>query len=350
MYFKLLATIITLAAVTTAIQPLHAQRNKAENNKSSKVSTREKVDRVVSKPTYRDEAIEKNATRQISRTNVERNPIGNKAEKTTNKSRQNQSEQNRINQKSEKTKYSDSNNSRSADRGNSKTNSATYGKNTPRNDVASNEARNTNDRRTTSYSGASSSGRSYAQAENRDMKNIGKRENSKSIHEKYNTNATDIRYKPNKNYKGNKQYWSSEIRNPKYKHGNNNVAFHVDINYWDRHWENYRWNQNSWVNYYGNYNPYSYKNNRYYYYHNYYGHVIRKFAVQPQIFVHAGIPYYYFEGNFFSYRKWVGYVMVDMPFGTVFDYLPDGYELVTINGYPYYRSVSRTLFCLRPCL
>ena len=47
--------------------------------------------------------------------------------------------------------------------------------------------------------------------------------------------------------------------------------------------------------------------------------------------------YYCHDGHFFRFRRGIGYVLVDMPFGFSFEYLPHGYERVYINGYLYFR-------------
>jgi hypothetical protein len=156
--------------------------------------------------------------------------------------------------------------------------------------------------------------------------------------ERYNLNSEDSRYKPNREYKGSNKYWSSDFRtenkNSNHSHGNQNYN---NYKHWDRNWEGYRWNHDSWRNYYGYYNPYSYRNHKYYYHHNYYGHVIRRFVNRPQIYVHNHVRYYCYDGYFFRYRSGVGYVLVDIPFGMTFEYLPGDYERVYINGYLYFR-------------
>jgi hypothetical protein len=156
--------------------------------------------------------------------------------------------------------------------------------------------------------------------------------------DRYNHNEDDARYKPNREYRGSDKYWSNDLRHD--NHGKN----HFDKNYswykynhWDRNWETYRWNNNSWRNYYGFYNPYSFRYNKYYYHHHYYGHVIRRFVYQPQIYIHNHIKYYCYDGFFFRHLRGVGYVLVDIPFGFSFDYLPDNYDTVYINGYLYFR-------------
>lgn len=118
--------------------------------------------------------------------------------------------------------------------------------------------------------------------------------------------------------------------------------FYTTYNYnsykhWDRGWEHYRWSHNSWRDYYSGYHQYSYRYHKYYYHHNFYGHVIRRFVFAPQVFVHNHIRYYNYDGHFFRYYNRVGYVLVDIPFGLAFDYLPYDYEEVYINGYLYFR-------------
>jgi hypothetical protein len=105
--------------------------------------------------------------------------------------------------------------------------------------------------------------------------------NSRNTREMYRLDENDKRYSPNTNYRGSKQVW------------NNN--------------------------------------------HPRYGHVIRKFVYRPNIFVHNNSRYYCYDGHFFRYFRGVGYVLVDVPFGIVFDAVPHGYERVYINGYLYLR-------------
>jgi len=156
--------------------------------------------------------------------------------------------------------------------------------------------------------------------------------------ERYNHNSEDARYKPNKEYKGSNKNWSSDFRTDNRNNHHSAKKYNYNkYNHWDRNWEGYRWNSNSWRNYYGFYNPYSYRNNKYYYHHNYYGHVIRKFDYRPQIYVHNHTRYYSYDGYFFRYRSGVGYVLVDIPFGMAFEYLPNDYERVYVNGYLYFR-------------
>ncbi len=74
-----------------------------------------------------------------------------------------------------------------------------------------------------------------------------------------------------------------------------------------------------------------------YYYHPYYGHVISRFVSRPYLFMHNRHRYYSIDGHFFRYEPGIGYVLVDMPYGYTFDFLPQGYQTVFINGYVYFR-------------
>lgn len=158
----------------------------------------------------------------------------------------------------------------------------------------------------------------------------------------YRIDKTDKRYVPNRNYKGSKKYWSNRYRPATMNYNHNNSKYyshynHNNHNHWDRRWEHYRWNATSWHDYYRGYNPRSYVYNRHYYYNYRYGHVIRSFDYRPQVFVHNHHNYYCYNGNFFRFMAGVGYVLVDVPFGLAFEYLPDSYERVHINGFMYFR-------------
>jgi len=124
-------------------------------------------------------------------------------------------------------------------------------------------------------------------------------------------------------------------RNDKRYYSNYN---YIRSNHWDRKWENYRWNYNSWRDYYRGYNPISYTYSRYYFHHPRYGHVLSRFEYAPVVFVHNHHQYYCYNGHFFRYRQGIGYILVDLPYGFTFEYLPRGYyERVHINGYLYFR-------------
>ena len=275
MKFRLLATIITLAAVITATTPLNAQRRSSANSTND-----EKVE------TSRSGNKNKNVSEKVATRNSQIN-----REEKNNKSNSDKAIDNASKKSRRSTGYT------------------------------------TNDNK-------SNNNKKEVYNSNR----VGTTNNS----ERYYHNPNDSKYKPNDNYRGSNEYWSSDFRTDKrpYNHTNKyskrNNNFNT-YNHWDRSWEGYRWNQNSWINYYEFYNPYSYRNNKYYYHHNYYGHVIRKFAFRPQIFIHNHTKYYCYDGHFFRYHNRVGYVLVDMPFGMAFEYLPNDYERVYINGFLYFR-------------
>ena len=161
-------------------------------------------------------------------------------------------------------------------------------------------------------------------------------------HNFYRHDNNDRRYTPNKNYHGSNNYWSNNYRPKSMNYNHSSRNFYRKYNYrnynhWDRRWENYRWNVSSWRDYYNGYNPYSYRYNKYYYHHPVYGDVISRFVFHPNIFIHNHHQYYCYNGHFFRFLRGVGYVLVDLPFGMVFQQLPLDYDQVYINGYLYFR-------------
>ena len=176
------------------------------------------------------------------------------------------------------------------------------------------------------------------------LSNSGRRETSSysSRREKYHLAKNDKRYSPTRNYHGSNKTWSGNDRPASMNYNFNTYNYYTNYNYynhnhWNHSWENYRWNYNSWRDYYYGYNPYSYRYNSYYYYDNYYGDVLRRFTYTPYVFVHNFRRYYCYNGHFFRYHRGVGYVLIDIPFGFSFEYLPANYERVYINGYLYFR-------------
>ncbi len=165
---------------------------------------------------------------------------------------------------------------------------------------------------------------------------------SRDHHEIYRIDRNDKRYTPTRDYRGSKQVWTENRRPGNMNYNRRDRDYYKNYNYWnhkhwDRNWERYRWNFYSWRDYYHGYNPYSYRYDRYYYHHPVYGHVIRKFVYRPNVFIHNHYQYYCYDGHFFRYLRGVGYVLVDIPFGIVFNELPYEYERVYINGYLYFR-------------
>ncbi len=165
---------------------------------------------------------------------------------------------------------------------------------------------------------------------------------TRSSREKYRLDENDRRYTPNKDYRGSSSYWTLRDRPERMNYNHTDKRFYRNYDYshykhWDRNWENYRWSFNSWRDYYSGYNPYSYRYYKYYYHHPYYGEVISRFINPPLVFIHNNIRYYCYDGHFFRYHEGIGYILVDMPFGTVFNYIPVDYDRVYINGYQYFR-------------
>ena len=297
--FRLLATIITLAAVTAATSTNAQRRSTSDSNNNKKVEN----------------------TRSASKSNIEKksaNRDGAKKSPATSRTVKNYSDVKRNTPQAAKEMKKEV--SRTADyiRENK-------GQKEPV--VANREL----PRRTTGYS-------TETRSSNKKANYNSSRSETKGNSERYNLNANDVRYKTTREYKGSDKYWSSDSRNGNMKNYQSNQKYNYNkYNHWDRNWENYRWNHNSWMNYYGYYNPYSYKYNKYYYHHSYYGHVFRKFEYRPQIYIHNHIRYYCYDGYFFRYRSGVGYILVDMPYGMSFEYLPNNYERVYVNGYLYFR-------------
>ena len=333
MKFRLLATIITLAAVITATNSTNAQRRstatstnneKVENNRSGNKSNIEK------KSTFREIAKQP----QTNNRSVKSSQEVKRHNSPTNKGKRSESGQTSArsggNNKSDRSAaVSKSNQNVNTDR--ERTGKGTYNESK---DLKSNSDRavaKTSDmsRRSTGYTTDSKSNDSERYNSNRTR--------TGNITERYNHNADDIRYKPNREYKGSDKYWSSDFRGDKRNNNYKGNQKYHNYKHWDRNWENYRWNHNSWRKYYGYYNPYSYRNHKHYYHHNYYGHVIRRFVHRPQIYIHNHTRYYCYDGFFFRYRSGIGYVLVDVPFGMTFEFLPNDYERVFVNGYLYFR-------------
>lgn len=293
MKFRLLATIITLAAVITATSnPVNAQRRSTTGSTNN-----EKVEN----------------TRTANKTNVEKKSTFREVAKEP-----------------------------QAERRSVKNNQEVRRSNTPVSNEKSRESARVDSRSGENFSHKSTRNESGNKL---NEKQAGERERTYSIRtssnnyaERYNHNTNDVRYSSSREYKGSNKYWSPEYRNDSRENKKNYGDFYYNnYKHWERSWENYRWNHNSWRNYYGYYNPYSYRNHKHYYHHHYYGHVIRRFVHKPQIYIHNHTRYYCYDGYFFRYRSGVGYVLVDIPFGMAFEYLPNDYERVYINGYLYFR-------------
>lgn len=343
--FRLLATMFTLAAVITITYPGNAQRRTTETRNNSK--------RVESGESNRKASVQnKNATR-----NFESRP--------NNKSPQ------KINNSYDVKRYnSNPGNNRST---NSKKLAVTRDENRSSRSYQpsySNKTSNNQERNRTNYSqstkkpatqsiserertSASSSRIIRSETENNTTVNSRRDEsrsiskgfdspNNRSNNDRINVDENDKRYTPNKNYRGSSKSWTENYRpsNMNYNHTNRDFYRNYDYrkyHHWDKRWENYRWNAGSWRDYYRGYNPYSFKYNKYYYHHHRYGHVLRKFVYPPVVYINNHHHYYCYDGHFFRYKRGIGYVLVNVPYGFSFDYLPMDFERVYINGYLYFR-------------
>jgi hypothetical protein len=338
MKFRLLATIMILAAVITAT-PINAQRrsstNSANENKTETTRTANKSN-IEKKGTFREVAREPQAAKHSVNSSHNVNRHNTTAVKETIR------EGVRIATRTEGTKSNRENHQFAENNTSKNRNEKVYIKDVWENSEVK-DRKNNSDKEMANATVMPNRSTDYSSGNTRRNDN-GKavynssRATSASTSERYNLNPNDTRYKPNENYHGSNKYWTSdyraENRNNIHYNGNHNYN---NYNYWDRSWEGYCWNQSSWMNYYNYYNPYDYRNYKYYYHHPYYGHVIRKFNFQPQVFIHNHNRYYCFDGHFFRYHHRVGYVLVDIPFGMSFEYIPDEYERVYINGFLYFR-------------
>ncbi|MCY1719739.1 hypothetical protein OU798_05260 [Prolixibacteraceae bacterium Z1-6] len=348
---RLFATMITLAAVTTAtILPAQAQRRSTQQHAENREPDRRKNVRetVQKKSTYKDydkvqrtsvdpKLKAKRNVQQKSKTSVSRDSNNRNKNATINNSQNSQRSQSAprtVSKSREDVRKYSTQPGNTNSRGTTNRNAGIYANRSSKTDVTRSSNRSGGDTRYTNNKSGSTSSRS----------NIRKPDRSSATHNRnfYRVDNTDKRYIPNKNYKGKSGYWTGNKRPGKMNYNRNDSKYysrynHQKYNHWDRNWERYRWNQNSWRDYYYGYNPRSYVYHNHYYHHYKYGHVIRRFDYRPQIFVHNHHNYYCYNGHFFRYRMGVGYVLVDLPFGFEFDYLPRGYEQVYINGYMYFR-------------
>lgn len=343
MKFRLLATIITLAAVIMSTSfPANAQRRSTrdeEKSKSTETRHTERKTNIEKKSSFKDNAIEPKASNRSVNSNREVNRYKSDSGKEVERERNRTSVRSNENRNIKSTENT--------------LKSSAYqnpGFNREKNETLRNIGNNENRVKTTNGKELAdkselprrSTGYSYSDRRNNNSRdenevyNPNRPTGNKS--DRYNHNDNDARYKPNRDYRGSDKYWSNDLRhnNHSKNHFDNKYSWYK-YNHWDRNWESYRWNNGSWRNYYGFYNPYSFRNHKYYYHHHYYGHVIRKFVYRPHIYIHNHTKYYCYDGFFFRYRSGVGYVLVDIPFGFTFEYLPDNYDMVYINGYLYFR-------------
>ena len=344
---RLLATMITLAAVTTiALTPATAQHRSSGSQSTRTVEKR-------------SDSARKNSSQKKSTNNAKSNVQRSSKQKTITTDRRTSSSSLRSERK-----INSGNKSRSVSAGNSATlrnnKGATSYKTAEKRENYKEKPVVKKNKRTTPIE---SRNRTKSDIDNRKRSSTSKFKTSSDKHvyansvssrdrrsslnntdnrTRYRLDKNDKRYIPNKEYRGSSKTWTNRYRpegmnyNHKLKKFNNSYNYH-SLSHWDRKWEKYRWNHYSWIDYYRGYHPHSYIYHAHYYYHNHYGHVIRYFDYEPYVFIHNQIPYYCYDGHFFRYKRGVGYILADLPFGFVFDVIPHGYERVYINGYLYFR-------------
>lgn len=343
--FRLFATMITLAAVTIAITiPANAQRRSTQSRTETKVPERSN--------THKSTVEKKTTSKQYhvsSRTSHQPKP---KSVRVQQKPSSTAARSSNTSARNTSSRYSDT---RSSKQSSPRTIKSTYQQSRKSTKVQGpSRTQTSKDTRSKTYTSGRSinseinrssnrtpSKRQYASVKtsgtsNRETARRTTGTNVSNSSSFYRTDKSDKRYTPNKNYKGSKNYWSDSHRGNKKSHHTKHYNYNKS-NHWNSNWEHYRWNHNSWNDYYHGYHFNSYVNHKHYYHHNHYGHVIRHFDYRPQVFVHNHHNYYSYNGHFFRYNRGVGYVLVDVPFGFSFEYLPHDYDRVNINGYAYYR-------------
>jgi len=103
----------------------------------------------------------------------------------------------------------------------------------------------------------------------------------------------------------------------------------------DRNYEQKSWNDRE-------YRPKYSKKNKYhkadYFEHPRYGRVYQRFDRNPVVFHHDRDDYYYYGDRFYSYRRGVGYCVVEPPRNVYFRQLPVHCERVYVNGNVLFRN------------
>ncbi len=333
--FRLLATIITLAAVLAATNTTEAQRRNERSTDNTQTTREDHRNALSEKNNSRNKAFEKDAQIRKIKTDKEikrtQNNPNEKLKSSANHQEYSRAQADKKENKRESRNRSDvnrNNNSRQPAKEMMQNNRDVTSGNVER---TGNEARSNNRTRNNNAYKRDQLKFSDEYGDN----NRASRTSGVTNREKYRLDRDEDRYRPNNNYRGSDKYWSAEMRDSHHDHGKKVKMGHY--NHWDHNWEHYRWNVNSWRNYYSYYDPYAYRNYRYYYHHPYYGHVIRKFTTRPLVFIHNHHKYYCYDGHFFRYRPGIGYILVDVPFGVTFAVIPNHYDTVYINGFMYYR-------------
>jgi Ni/Co efflux regulator RcnB len=98
------------------------------------------------------------------------------------------------------------------------------------------------------------------------------------------------------------------------------------------------WKKHGTPNYYRHYDSrHGYAKRRDFYYHPNYGRTYRRFHSDPFVFRYKHGRYYYYNGYFCDYRPGIGYVIIDIPYLTVFTELPFRCKRIGFHGNVYYQ-------------
>lgn len=138
------------------------------------------------------------------------------------------------------------------------------------------------------------------------------------------------------------------------KENKNNERAHAEYKRSDRNerktankdWKsdkNYKYEKQAWKgndghsDYYPKYNK-KYHGNREYFEHPRYGRVYQRFDHNPVVFRHNHDSYYYYGNHFYTYRRGIGYCVVEPPRNVFFRELPIVCDRVNINGHVFFRN------------
>lgn len=110
----------------------------------------------------------------------------------------------------------------------------------------------------------------------------------------------------------------------------------------DRNDRNYRSQEYSSKNKHRGYYPEYSKKHKHahvdYYNHPKHGRVYHRFDHNPVVFHHSKGNYYYYGNHFYTYRKGIGYCVVDNPRNIYFRTLPMHCDRVHFNGHVFFRN------------
>ncbi len=150
-------------------------------------------------------------------------------------------------------------------------------------------------------------------------------------------NAQNRKKENNGNGRERKEYRESDRRDDRTAYNDRKG------NYEHKNWNNREANKEYRPKYINRYKHYDSD----YYEHPRYGRVYQRFDRSPVVFHHDRDDYYYYGDHFYSYRKGVGYCVVDAPRDVYFRQLPVACERVNVNGNVLFRN-GNLFFQLSP--